>query len=257
MDQKLTKQIQDWLNAMPEQQDIVKGATMLLQLNRNRILYQNILRNPVKLKGKLVYELQKHLNIRLDGLTVQDVKVMDDKVRREVLPTVARESAKVGATPDDRKGWRKNHEQLPAAVQQLFYDAHAKMVEMRSIHERLKLMENDRPCDRYPYLKQLIKLHDEYRALYNRYDEYDTNRPVDDQPTAAETEPENLTKALATYRGYVVTNIDKLAELVKAGKKGKADKLRAKMQERYDECKRLHVVFSDESVAKLNELGIE
>ena len=242
MDQKLTKQIQDWLNAMPDQQDIVKGATMLLQLNRNRILYQNILRNPVKLKGKLVYELQKHLNIRLDGLTVQDVKVMDDKVRREVLPTVARESAKVGATPDDRKGWRKDHEQLPAAVQQLFYDAHAKMVEMRSIHERLKLMENDRPCDRYPYLKQLIKLHD---------------RPVDDQPTAAETEPENLTKALATYRGYVVTNIDKLAELVKAGKKGKADKLRAKMQERYDECKRLHVVFSDESVAKLNELGIE
>ena len=62
---------------------------------------------------------------------------------------------------------------------------------------------------------------------------------------------------MATYRGYVVTNIDKLAELVKAGKKGKADKLRAKMQERYDECKRLHVVFSDESVAKLNELGIE
>ena len=88
MDQKLTKQIQDWLNAMPDQQDIVKGATMLLQLNRNRILYQNILRNPVKLKGKLVYELQKHLNIRLDGLTVQDVKVMDDKVRREVLPTL-------------------------------------------------------------------------------------------------------------------------------------------------------------------------
>ena len=81
MDQKLTKQIQDWLNAMPEQQDIVKGATMLLQLNRNKVLYNNIVRNPVKLKGKLVYELKKFAPTAQPGVIKKPEKTIPKKAK--------------------------------------------------------------------------------------------------------------------------------------------------------------------------------
>lgn len=253
MDNKLTKDIQDWLNAMPEQQDIAKGALMLLQLNRNRILYQNILRNPVKLKSKLVYELQKHLNIRLDGMTTDDVARMDKHVKREIIPNIVA-NVKTDGKTFYMRGQRPDHDRLPKDIQQLWFDASDKTREMRSIHERLKTMENARPCDRYPYLKQLIKMHDEQRRLYNAYDDYGLSNPVADAGMSANiADPEALSKALKTYRGYVVVNIDKL----KTATGHKAEKLRKKMQERFDECKRLNIEFSDETIAELKNLGIE
>lgn len=254
MDQKLTKSIQDWLNAMPAEQDIVKGATMLLQCNRNKILFNNILRQPEKLKDKLVYELRKHLAYRLDGLTLQEVVAMDKKVTTEVKKTI--EQVQSGL-----KGQRKDHNQLPANIQLLFFEAHDLMVTMRSIHEKLKLMRTDKPCERYTFLKELIAIHDKYRDCYNRYDSYDINNPA---PAAADGEAtdsptvdsEDALKVLGTYRGYVLTNISKLAELVTAGKTSKADRLREKMQARFDECKKLKVNFSPETLQQLGELGI-
>ena len=76
----LTSQISDWLNASPKQRSLEDGALLLLRLNANRIMYQMILRN--RLAEKLEYELQKHLNIRLHGLTRAEVA----KVEKQVMP---------------------------------------------------------------------------------------------------------------------------------------------------------------------------
>lgn len=259
IDNKFTKQIQDWLNAMPQDQDIVKGATLLLQCNRNKVLYNNIVRNPEKLKEKLIYELRKHLAYRLDGLTLQEVKAMDKKVTTEVKATIAA-ADKAAATP--LKGQRADHSQLPADVQKLFFEAHDIMVTMRSLHEKLKLMSADKPCERYTHLKELLALHDRYRKCYNTYDGYDTaeksTAAVDNSTENNENVADNaeLAKAIGTYRGYIVTNIDKLADFVANGKTSKADRLREKMQSRFDECKRLNVNFEAETLEKLLQLGI-
>lgn len=250
MDNKLTKKIQDWLSAMPEQQNIAEGAMLLLQLNRNRILYQNIIRNPGKMKSKLEYELQKHLNMRLDGQTVATVRVMDRQVTAKVA-AVLTEPAEL------RKGMRKDHNELPENIRNLFDEAHNIMIEMRSVHERLKVMNDARPCDRYPYLKQLLKLYDRYRECYNQYDTYGTADWREDEPAAKADEAADTAKAIGTYRGYVVTNIKKLQDLIAEGKTEKAEKLRDKMQERYTECKNHNVAFSDETIDALTELGIE
>lgn len=247
IDNKLTKQIQDWLNAMPAEQDVVKGATMLLQCNRNKILFNNIIRNPERLKDKLIYELRKHLAYRLDGLTLQNVVAMDKKVTTEVKKTI--EQVQSGL-----KGQRPDHNQLPADIQQLFFEAHDLMVTMRSIHEKLKLMAADKPCERYTHLKELLAIHDKYRACYNKYDSYDPANPAEDEPQ--KVEPAEAQKVFGTYRGYLLANISKLAELVANGKTNKADRLREKMQARFDECKKFDMNFAPETLQQLGELGI-
>lgn len=77
MDEKLTHKIQDYLDTPPSERDVVAGATLLLSLNRNKILFQNVIRKPEKFADKVEYELRKHLKIRLDGKTVSDIALMN------------------------------------------------------------------------------------------------------------------------------------------------------------------------------------
>ena len=48
LDPKLTREMQDWLNARPSDRDFMRGATMLRSLNRNKALYNTLVRNPGK-----------------------------------------------------------------------------------------------------------------------------------------------------------------------------------------------------------------
>lgn len=85
IDEQLTTDMQGWLNTEPAKRDLMKGAEMVLKLTRNRILFQNISRNPQKFASKIEYELKKYLAIRLDRKTIQDVVKMD----KELVPAVA------------------------------------------------------------------------------------------------------------------------------------------------------------------------
>ena len=46
MDDKFTEKIQQWLDTPSSERSIEEGAALLLKLNRNRILYSNIMRHP-------------------------------------------------------------------------------------------------------------------------------------------------------------------------------------------------------------------
>lgn len=188
MDQTLTRRLQEWLSAPASERDLRSGAEMLLRLSRNRILYQNILRRPQQMAAKLEYELRKHLRIRLDGLTIRQVVLME----RTVLPR-ARESLAAGATeppggpaPTDgpaitteadqpaplHRGKRADHDRLPPEVQALWDENGDVWFKLRQTFETLKRMEAARPCDRYEYLKILKELDDKYRANLAAYDSY-------------------------------------------------------------------------------------
>lgn len=57
---ELTPKIKEWLDTAPEKRDIRVGAELLLRINRNRVLYNNILRNPGRHAATLEYQLQRY-----------------------------------------------------------------------------------------------------------------------------------------------------------------------------------------------------
>lgn len=174
MDNNFTQKMQDWLNQPAHERDIVAGATMLLQLNHNRVLYTNIVRRPERFADKVEYELRKHLKIRLDGLTVADVV----KMEREVMPRVEQtlKDAPVISTdaelPDGTiaRGKRPDHDHLPAEIRALWDDNIDNYHKVRDLHHRLKEMEAAPPCDRYEFLKLLDEADRRYRENLARYD---------------------------------------------------------------------------------------
>lgn len=170
----LTSQISDWLNASPKQRSIEDGALLLLRLNANRIMYQMILRN--RLAEKLEYELQKHLNIRLHGLTRAEVA----KVERQVMPRLKKELA----NGEEYRGRRADHDSLPDKVKALYERNGTRWRQMHRLFETLKTMRDAQPCDRHELVHQLVQLDDAYRTDWEKYDHW---TPEDEEP---EAEPE-------------------------------------------------------------------
>ena len=170
----LTSQISDWLNASPKQRSIEDGALLLLRLNANRIMYQMILRN--RLTEKLEYELQKHLNIRLHGLTRAEVA----KVEKQVMPRLKKELS----NGEEYRGRRDDHDSLPDKVKELYERNGTRWRQMHRIFETLKTMRDAQPCDRHELVHQLVQLDDAYRTDWEKYDHW---TPEDEEP---EAEPE-------------------------------------------------------------------
>ena len=170
----LTSQISDWLNSPPKQRSLEDGALLLLRLNANRIMYQQILRN--RLAEKLEYELQKHLNIRLHGLTRAEVA----KVEKQVMPRLKKELA----NGEEYRGRRADHDSLPDKVKALYEKNGTRWRQMHRLFETLKTMRDAQPCDRHELVHQLVQLDDAYRADWEKYDHW---TPEDEEP---EAEPE-------------------------------------------------------------------
>lgn len=165
MDDKITAAMQAWLGKDAASRDIEEGASLLLALNRNRILYHNILRRPAKMAAKLEYELKKHLRIRLDGLTVRDVALME----RKVLPAA---DLTLKAHAAQYVGKRNDHDSLPADIRALWERNGEVWKKLKNTRETLRQMESLEPCDRYELCKILSELDTEYHRNLTLYDSY-------------------------------------------------------------------------------------
>lgn len=124
MDKTLTDKIVAWLNAPAhtEDADIMEGALMLLQLNRNRMLYMTISTNPKRFLKTVEYELKKFLPLRMKGKTCQDVRREADEFLSELRENGIDKEQSEGQDEmfetDDtvapvRNGKREDHDQLP------------------------------------------------------------------------------------------------------------------------------------------------
>lgn len=277
MDTKFTEKIQKWLDTPADERDIVAGATMLLQLNRNQFFYNNVTTRPARYAAKLEYELKKHLRIRLDGQTIQDVVQMEktvlpavEKTIQEEVAVVNNQQAKVNNdhevvidSDDDKpqeaiiaKGRREDHDDLPDEIKALFDDAGQLYFSIKQLYETLKTMEKAQPCDRYEYLKQLKEADTKYHANLQKYDAYQVGDMADTAPPEPETNAD-LAGKISTARGYLSSNKAKLAAL-KADETS-ADKyaaLLSKMQERYDFLVANGAAISEAQAAELAELGV-
>lgn len=169
--------IKAYLDTPAAERDVAAGALLLLQLNRNRILYNGACIAPQRYAPVIEHELKKHLRILLDGLTAQGIVEME----HEVVP-VAEESLEEGApvvsTDVDHpegthRGRRADHESLPAEIQALYEKNGEIYFKMKQTFETLKTLEEAAPCDRYEHLKVLKSLDDQYRKNWKKYDGFE------------------------------------------------------------------------------------
>ena len=157
LDDRLTQDIRLWLDSPQEQRSLEQGALLLLRLNRNRFMHANILRR--QNWDMLTYELQKHLRIRVEGLTAHQVAKMESEALPRIAKTIATQAPVISTDADhpaaEYHGRRPDHDALPEQVRAL-YDRNGDLFfKMKNLFETLKKMEDATPCDRYELLKQL------------------------------------------------------------------------------------------------------
>jgi hypothetical protein len=194
MDEKLTKELQQWLNTPAEERDIETGARLVRVIVRNQILAGNFQRLPKKYMKMVEYQLNKRLPMRLAGVTHEDMVRMTRKVtvitaeRGLNAPLPGKDKApvlkRIEKTEDFKLGKRPDHDRLPEEIQALYAENLSLMQNMRACHAQLVLLtlpENQSNCpdgDRYPFVKEIIELDARYHANWEKYDTYP---PVDDE----------------------------------------------------------------------------
>ena len=255
------KKLKQISNAPEKEIDLEKAALLLLQFNRNKILYDNITKR--KLYAKLKYEARKtfdlfcaRLGINSDSFEEDPGAVMEEQEKRfQAIPPVEE--------LEKTRGIRADHNALPENIRLLFTQNSELYLRMRKLHEALKTMDGAKPCDRFPYFKEFLELDDTVVKNWEMYDAYkleteintDGDKNVTVNKMMAETTQNIDAKRISANRKYISDNKEKLAKL-SAENSPKAEALRVKMQERVTELLTANAGMSDEQLTDLAKLGI-
>ena len=236
MDKTLTDKIVAWLNAPAhtEDADIMEGALMLLQLNRNRQLYMTISTNPKRFLKTVEYELKKFLPLRMKGKTCQDVRREADEFLSELRESgIDKESEgqdeksetdDTDGTDDTvapvRNGKREDHDQLPQNIRDLWATNAERWKRIKEIYNACLSIEN--PCDLEEYLKVLKETYYAYKADYARYDSFTLENGGAESEEDGTNDNLKTLKDINNARSYISKNIDKLSALKKEALKDDA-----------------------------------
>lgn len=284
-DPKFTEKLKKWFDCEHTDANIREGALLLLQMNNNRHLYQLINFDPQGKLELLKYELQKHLNYRIEGMTIDDVSNYDkavtpvlqtavdktseaDKIAKQLaphLPVVESENLdSIVPSAIVAKGKRADHDQLPENIQAIWDNNCALWKKIKEHFEACKAY--DMSCDRYEGLhaadedfkRMLLTLKEEYYAYKQAMDVYDHAQPGDAEKQPAEEQPEAAitSKQIGNARSYITKNLDQLIGLTEAGNTDKADALRAKVNERVQLLITAKAEITADTIAKLQQAGI-
>lgn len=269
---EISKKIEEWL--LSDEKNLEAGASLLIQINRNKILHQSILRR--KDLAKLEYELKKGKDLLDARLRYEDYKSLTDEqvatfdakvkvVKAETFPKIEQQESA------DNKGKRADHDQLPDEAKAAFEDNLKHYQKMRALHEKLKLMNNDAACDRYPFLSDLIKYDEKVRANWEIYDNAQVlpNDPTKtgDNPGAKSEETTKNTentnpiepidaKRVSANRAYISRNKSKLQGLRRKDEE-KYNSLFAEIQNRITELIQAKQTFDENTTKELIELGFK
>lgn len=284
-DPKFTEKLKKWFDCEHTDANIREGALLLLQMNNNRHLYQLINFDPQGKLELLKYELQKHLNYRIEGMTIDDVRNYDkavtpvlqtavdktseaDKIAKQLAPHLpVLESENLDSIVPSAivaKGKRADHDQLPENIQAIWDNNCALWKKIKEHFEACKAY--DMSCDRYEGLhaadedfkRMLLTLKEEYYAYKQAMDVYDHAQPGDAEKQPAEEQPEAAitSKQIGNARSYITKNLDQLIGLTEAGNTDKADALRAKVNERVQLLITAKAEITADTIAKLQQAGI-
>lgn len=175
MDKEFTNKLQTWLSLPREDRDWDEGALMLLQLTGNKIMYRNLSVNPEGKANFIEGKLQQYLEFRMAELTHEQVKEMQHAVEEIVKEHIEFKSDDNEAK-NFKAGKRADHDTLPEEIQALYVENLDLVHRMRELHLKLRTMSTtDSTCadsDRYPFLKEFIKLDKKLHDNWNVYDHF-------------------------------------------------------------------------------------
>ena len=294
VDPKFTKEIQEWLNQEPLPLDSASaGASLLLRIAPRNQAYARFLslslQRPEAIIDKIFYELKQHLKYRLDGLTLDEVNLLD----KEVIPSAEKllDNGKpaadddallldtenkpvipiqVNISDDSEKpcfvrqlGRRDDHDKLPEEVQLLWVDNGNLYKDIKALFEELKAMNDLPSCQRYDKLQLLASMDAKYFKQMAAYDEAVVETTTPTTPSTENTEA-ILDNSVNSARSYLSKNQSKLATLKLAVEgEGASDSdraaftdLLAKMQQRVDTIRKAGAVIGDDLRTSLVALGL-
>lgn len=175
MDKEFTNKLQTWLSLPREDRDWDEGALMLLQLTGNKIMYRNLSVNPEGKANFIEGRLQQYLEFRLAELTHEQVKEMQHAVE-EIVKEHTEFKSDDNEAKNFKAGKRADHDTLPEEIQALYVENLDLVHRMRELHLKLRTMSTtDSTCadsDRYPFLKEFIKLDKKLHDNWNIYDHF-------------------------------------------------------------------------------------
>ncbi len=192
MESEFVKKVNEWLDTPVDQRDYEAGALLMLQANRNRIMYNNMRRRPDYYATHIEYQLKKYVEQRSVTVTHQAVVTMEKQA--DVIMENASPSTTTPKQSDYRRGKRLDHDSLPAEIQQLYTDNLTILQRMRECHLQVRQCSGpNQACvdnDKYPFLKELIALDKKRLANWKAYDSYDAGTGTAAAATASVTAAE-------------------------------------------------------------------
>lgn len=192
MDKEFTNKLQTWLSLPREDRDWDEGALMLLQLTGNKIMYRNLSVNPEGKANFIEGKLQQYLEFRLAELTHEQVKEMQHAVE-EIVKEHTEFKSDDNEAKNFKAGKRADHDTLPEEIQALYVENLDLVHRMRELHLKLRTMSTtDSTCadsDRYPFLKEFIKLDKKLHDNWIVYDHFVTKAETAESAEEAEAKP--------------------------------------------------------------------
>lgn len=269
IDNSITKKLEDFL-AMTDRkpEEVVSGATLLLQLNRNRSLFQTVLTNPKRFESTVVYELKKFIPIRQRGQTLEDVKRDAEQLLGELKSAVDEEPAENESKDDSEKdlpmhgGKRPDHDSLPEDIQAIWPQNAERWKKIKSLYNTcLGITET---CDLAESLNTLKETWYKYKSEFARYDDFIVES--NDETGENGDSTADSTKAVTNARSYLSKMVkdDKLLNMKKASLADGADEkaieaYRGSLQNTQDRVQLLldkGEAIGDELRTKLEEAGV-
>ena len=277
IDPKFVKELSDWMNNdHSSDEKIREGANLLLRINRNTYLYQQILRTPQRMLKKLEYEIGKHLKIRMDGLTTDDVVKMNNEIMPKVelaikaVPVDAQDMMPVIMVPEGgdvenvvAKGIRPDHDKLPEEIKLLWVKNAERWKKIKELFELIKSLNE--PCDRYEHLNILKELWYSYKNDMCRYDDFRLTGDEGGSEGEGVHELSDIDKNfIDNAHSYISRNLPVLLDLKKEAqepdfseeKQTQLEDLRMRVQSRVDTLIRFKVEMSQERIADLLSVDI-
>lgn len=236
--------IKEWF----ETKDYDQGLGLLARHSRKRALIQNLTRK--KNPKKLEYELRK---IEKSG-----AKPVNDK--KNQVKMASSQPQKTGSVPDPDPGRlkivRENKElsvdDLPRDLKALWEANRDAYKEIRSLHEKLKLLEKAQPQDRKPIVDRIVNLDNMIRENWAVIDNWNPN---ENQNPEKDTGKSIDHRRINANRKYISTGLRK----IQGGKldQKKMDSIRGQIKSRYIELKSAGVEMSEDTIEEMKTAGID
>ena len=286
IDKLFRARVEEWLSKKKHTEaELADGAMMVLQCNRNRAMYNTMMRKPSHYEEKMVYELKKHLAYLQNDMNLEDVKNLEKQILPVIhhvvmavpeedegtkLPDLALSSEEPYEQTDAvvARGKRTDHDALPEAIRAIWDRNAERYKKIKQAHETCKTLTA--ACDRYEYTKAIAELWADYKKDFDTYDHYVLVPVNDETGTQTPTEDEVLLSAqdikdINAARPYISKNLPKLLALVAAAKQegfteGQAKELenwRDRIQQRVDVLIRTKQVIKDDLRQQLTEADIK